>query len=278
MAATFVGAPRLPFATQVECTPEQKRVLFMALSLLLDYPGEDAFQHLDAVEQALDELPEHLAHNISAFASSARDLGLSCLQSHYVDTFDQRRRCALYLTYYTDGDTRTRGSALVAFRELLARSGWEIQRGELPDYLPLVLEFCARENSEEAGELLRASREGLEVIRSALMGYNSPYQHLLTALCAALPPLTEEKLRAYRRLISQGPPTELVGIQDGTMPPFGANHGSIPAALAATQPTTGHHAPASDGREQLQPLSSESTLHPSAVAPDSATRPDSTEE
>ena len=60
--------------------------------------------------------------------------------------------------------------------------------------------------------MLRANREALEIIRSALVAASSPYAHLLEGLCLVLSPLDERTLGRYQKLISQGPPVEMVGL------------------------------------------------------------------
>ncbi|BDE66830.1 hypothetical protein TPCU411_04350 [Cutibacterium acnes] len=90
-------------------------------------------------------------------------------------------------------------------------AGFELDHAnELPDYLPVVLEFSAR--ASEGDTLLRANREALEVIRSALVTASSPYAHLLEGLCLILSPLDKKTLARYQKLISQGPPVEMVGL------------------------------------------------------------------
>jgi len=150
----------------------------------------------------------------------ADEWGVRGLQEHYVETFDQRRRCALSLTYYSHGDTRSRGIAILAFKEVMRRRGFEAARDELPDHLPVVLEFCALDESDIGGQMLAANREGLEVLRTALRSAGSPYSHLLEALVLTLPEPDERTLAGYRRLVSQGPPTELVGAGDLDATPF----------------------------------------------------------
>ena len=122
--------------------------------------------------------------------------------------------CALGLTYYTHGDTRGRGQAILAFKEVLRRAGFEMDREELPDHLPVVLEFAAFDETGTAEGLLRSNREGIEVIRTALRAADSPYAPLLDALVATLPEPDEKTIEGFRKLISQGPPTELVGVGD----------------------------------------------------------------
>ena len=134
-----------------------------------------------------------------------------------MDTFDQKRRCNLYLSYYATGDTRQRGVALLSFREMLAAVGLEQDRDELPDHLCVVCEAAALEpGSPENGDTIAADvlathRDGIEVLRHALAGRGSAYAGLLDALVTALPPLDEDTRERYLRLVTAGPPAELVG-------------------------------------------------------------------
>ena len=219
--STFVGIPRIPTAApSEEMDPRDARAVRMAVSVVLDYPGDDFEAKLNAVEEALADLPEPASSALASFLAHARGAGLRAMQTTYVETFDQRRRCALGLTYYTHGDTRGRGQAILAFKEVLRRAGFEMEREELPDHLPVVLEFAAFDETGTAEALLRSNREGIEVIRTALRAAHSPYAPLLEALVATLPEPDEETIRGFRRLISQGPPTELVGVGDLAATPF----------------------------------------------------------
>lgn len=212
--STFVGIPRLPSPPVDEIDPEAARPVRMACSLLLDYPSEDFEERLGAVEAETGSMPAEAGTALARFCTIARERGVRTMQEQYVETFDQRRRCALGLTYYTHGDTRDRGQALLAFKEVLRSSGFETAREELPDHLPLVLEFCALDTSGNAEALLRSNREGIEVIRTALRSSDSPWQHVLDALVSTLPAPDAATMDAYRRLLRQGPPTELVGVGD----------------------------------------------------------------
>ena len=212
--STFIGAPRLHTTRQIATDPARRRIVRMACSLLLDYPDERLSPELAAVRAELDRLPTEIRTELAAFCDAAQAWGLRALQEQYVETFDQRRRCALSLTYYSHGDTRGRGQAILAFRELMSRAGFEMTPGEFPDYLPAVLEFSALDETGTGERLLRANREGLEVLRSALHSADSPYRHLLDALVLTLPMPDEHVLAAYRALVTEGPPSELVGIAD----------------------------------------------------------------
>jgi nitrate reductase molybdenum cofactor assembly chaperone NarJ/NarW len=187
---------------------------YKLLSVLLRYPDERlvaARDELAAAVAALPRSPEKpplerfLAHLARA---TPREL-----EQGYVETFDLRRRTSLYLTYYLHGDTRKRGMSLLRLKRLYAAAGLELAREELPDYLPLVLEFAALA-PEGAGEtVLRQHRPSLELLRASLHAAGSPYAHLLDAVCAGLPRLSALEREHVRRLAADGPPSEQVGLQ-----------------------------------------------------------------
>lgn len=217
--STFVGTPRIPAPPAQEISDAHKRVVRMACSLLLDYPDEDLPRELDCVRAELPGLPARVAEPLATFCDIASSMELRALQSLYVETFDQKRRCALGLTYYEHGDTRSRGQAIIGFKELLRRAGFETARRELPDHLPLVLEFAAQDLTGAGENLLQANRHGVEVVRSALRAAESPWALILEALVLTLPEPSDEVVAAYRKLVSQGPPTELVGVGNLDMTP-----------------------------------------------------------
>jgi nitrate reductase delta subunit len=172
------------------------------LSLLLQYPDEEL---LDLG----DELPGWM-----------RDAALPELQALYVRTFDFDRRATLHLTYHTHGDRRQRGLELVKLKRRYAEAGLPLTGDELPDYLPVVLEFAALSPSYGA-QLLTEFRTPIELVRSRLHQTDSPYAGLLDALATALPRPTRAQIAAARKLAEEGPPTELVGLE-----PFAAEAAS----------------------------------------------------
>lgn len=209
---SFLKQRGLPPVASVACTETQMRTTHMVLAALLDYPGKNFTAALDAYAEVRTELPGEIVTAIDAFAQWAREHSVQEIQEHYVDTFDQQRRCALYLSYYLAGDTRLRGSALLGFREFVRALGYEKEREELDDYLPLILELSARSGDPLVWELLASHQEGIEVMRAALAKAHSPYRHLLDAVSATLPEINDATQERFHRLISQGPPTEMVGV------------------------------------------------------------------
>ena len=123
---------------------------------------------------------------------------------HYVETFDLRRRCALYLTYYRYGDTRKRGMAMLTFKSAYRAAGLQPRDDELPDYLPMVLDFACL--SPRGMALLRAHRGDLELLRRALEQAGTPYADVVAAVCAHLPGLGRRELDLVRRAWEAGRP------------------------------------------------------------------------
>lgn len=193
---------------------DQRRAAHTVISLLLDYPTAETAAHRADVEDVVAGLPADVRRPLRAFLDATAPLSLGELQAAYVTTFDLKRRCSLYLSYYAAGDTRKRGAALVTFVEAFRAAGWETDGSELPDHLPTVLELSARTDGEIAGMVLDAHRDGIEVLRAALETARSPYAHVVAALVATLPAMQSETAARFRELVAAGPPTELVGLSD----------------------------------------------------------------
>lgn len=194
------------------------RTAHMIAAVLLDYPDAAFAQQIPVIRGELEALDEQVADEFQAFLDWAEQLSLDQIEAAYVDTFDRRRKCSLYLSYYTTGDTRQRGMALVTFQQAFEAAGWRVAQGELPDYLPAVLELSARTGDELAQHLLGVNREGLEVLREALESLDSPWASVMRAVLATLGPIDDRAAAAFRKLVMEGPPSELVGIQDLPFP------------------------------------------------------------
>ncbi|HEX6076085.1 MAG TPA: nitrate reductase molybdenum cofactor assembly chaperone [Micromonosporaceae bacterium] len=195
---------------------DQSAVAAKAASLLLRYPDAVVLDTLPTLRAALTRLPRHLAEPLSLVADHHAAAVPGELAARYVETFDFRRRCALHLTYYTHGDTRTRGEALVRFAAVYRSVGYEVAGGELPDHLPTVLDLAAT-TGEVGWALLREHRVGIELLGAALERDGSVYRHVLAAVRSMLPAAAREDITAAAALAAAGPPMERVGLV-----PYGA--------------------------------------------------------
>jgi len=193
-------------------TPEQLTLAWQSASLLLGYPDEQLVEQLGLVEQASAVLPAQVGDPLRQAVAHLRTTPLSRLQADYVETFDARRRCNLFLTYFAHGDTRKRGVALLRFKQTYLRSGFVLDGSELPDHLCVVLEYAATIDRELGRNLMLDHRAGLELLRISLQDLGSPWGSVLDAVCATLPPLRGDERDAVRRLAAEGPPEEEVGL------------------------------------------------------------------
>ena len=192
--------------------PAQRALAWQAVSLLLGYPDEELADRLPLLLAASHELPGPVGEGIRGTAVQLQEWPLPDLQAAYVETFDSRRRCNLYLTYFAHGDTRKRGMALLRFKQTYLASGFAVTEAELPDHLCVVLEYAATIDAEQGLGLLLDHRAGLELLRLSLREDGSPWAPALEGLCATLPPLRGEEWEAVRRLAAEGPPEEEVGL------------------------------------------------------------------
>ena len=187
--------------------------LFELCAALLTYPDARLLTAGDELRAAVDEIgDDEVRDRLAAFLDWLQNTDATEVETHYVQTFDLRRRSGLYLTYYLHGDTRKRGIALLTLKQRYRAHGLRLADGELPDLLPVVLEFAAIAGPGDGEAPLRQHRRGIELLRAALEENGSPYRHLLDAVVTALPPLTETDRDAIRALAEDGPPVESVGL------------------------------------------------------------------
>jgi len=190
------------------------RVVHLVAAWCLDYPTPELVERLPQLAAALAEQPSTpAALALSGLVDHLARTPLAELQRAYVDVFDLSRKQTLYLSYWTDGDTRRRGEVLGRFKAAYRAGGFLVTtHGELPDYLPMVLEFAARVDPEAGRELLQAYRPSLELMRIGLQEKDSPYAAALVAVCAGLPGESPADRAAVQAMAgAAGPSVELVG-------------------------------------------------------------------
>jgi nitrate reductase molybdenum cofactor assembly chaperone NarJ/NarW len=208
------------------------------LALLLDYPDEQLLAGHDEIAAALaglDPSPRRAA--LAQFVTWLYESERFTIEQEYVASFDFSKRTTLHLSFYTYGDRRQRGMAMLALKERFAAAGLPFaDGGNLPDYLPALLEFAALAPAEDGDELLRQLRAGIEIIRAGLHQAASPYALLLDALVAGMPKLTRGQRAALEKLAVEGPPTEEVGLEPFAPPEIMPEPVSGPGWGAASIP------------------------------------------
>jgi nitrate reductase delta subunit len=196
------------------------RPLYALLSLLFSYPEE---QRMISATLEAAAVPRAARKPIAAFAAYWSAADVAQLRQTYVETFDFSKDVSLFLTYPMHGDSRERGMALARLKVLYRAAGLEPTDAELPDYLPLVLDFAAHAADEQGRYVLLELRAGIEVLHRGLTSRASPYASLSAALCAAAPRPTIGHVRVADRFAERGPEHELVGLEPFTAVPAAPN-------------------------------------------------------
>ena len=180
-------------------------------SLLLGYPDDQLLARQDLLRQATHALDGPVGAPLRGFLDHLAGTPATELAADYVATFDHRKRCCLYLTYYAHGDTRKRGMALLQLKQTYAAAGLHLTDEELPDHLAVVLEYASTD-PDRGAQLLTEHRAGLELLRLALHDGHSPWAPVLDSVSATLPALHGNQHEAVARLAAEGPPGEQVGL------------------------------------------------------------------
>ncbi len=157
------------------------QTLLKVISLLLQYPEAE----IKSVDWQMEFVPidePELFENMNAFGEYFQRTPLVQLQENYVHTFDFNDKTNLYLTYSKLGDEKERGQALAELKEIYAFAGFELDSTELPDYLPLLLEFVSHADRKIREDLLRRFREAIVNTQQMLEEKESPYSNLFKGL------------------------------------------------------------------------------------------------
>ena len=207
--------PRVP---TLKYPPDVLTRAWQSASMLLDYPGDELISRLDLLGEVAASLPPKLGTGLQQTINYLRTQPLYETQSDYVDTFDTRRRGCLFLTYFSNGETRKRGLALLRIKQVYTKAGLILTDDQLPDHLCVVLEFAATTDQRAGLKMILDNRAGLELLRLHLNEIDSPWRGALESACATLPTLKGKDHEAVERLIAEGPEDEQVGLNPYGMP------------------------------------------------------------
>ena len=159
-----------------------QRNLCKVLAALLCYPDEQLRQaagDLAEVVQSQAELPAAHRRDLLALINELVQCDPFELEARYVDCFDRGRSTSLHLFEHVHGDSRERGPAMVDLAQTYEQAGLYLDDSELPDYLPVVLEFVSTQPYEVAQGFLAEMAHILNAIHTALVKRESPYAAVL---------------------------------------------------------------------------------------------------
>jgi len=166
-------------------SPKPMARTLRALGRLLGYPDAELREHLGAIRELLHAEgalgAARLAELDALMAGLARHEPLDA-EADYVQLFDSGRRTALHLFEHVHGDSRERGPAIIDLAQTYEKAGLYLAEGEMPDHLPVVLEFASTQPPREAAAFLGEIAHLLNVIFNALEKRQSRYASVLGAL------------------------------------------------------------------------------------------------
>ena len=155
------------------------------LSLLLSYPEAEtlaALGEMDAVIEQEKLLSRDNKKPVLALINSYRGADLLDLQEHYVALFDRGRYVSLHIFEHVHGESRDRGQAMVNLLQMYEALGFEMSTHELPDYIPLFLEFLSQQEPAEAIKLLQDAMPVLSLLGARLAERGSEFLVIFDAL------------------------------------------------------------------------------------------------
>ena len=155
------------------------------VSLLIDYPNSEVAQatsEFDAVIDNCNKLSDKSKQKIKTLAQTIYGGDLMNAQEKHVAIFDRGRTLSLLLFEHVHGESRDRGQAMVDLMALYEKHGFEINVRELPDYIPLYLEFLSQRPEAEVVEGLADISHILAMISARLFDRKNHYHHLFDVL------------------------------------------------------------------------------------------------
>jgi nitrate reductase delta subunit len=163
----------------------KQRLTLRVLAALLEYPGDalrSALPHLVDALAAERAVPDERRDELLVLIGQLAAMDPYAAEARYVDTFDRGRATSLHLFEHVHGDSRERGPALVDLGRSYERAGLVLQGHELPDHLPVVLEFASTQPDKVAREFLAEMAHILTAVFSALRERESPYASVIAAV------------------------------------------------------------------------------------------------
>jgi nitrate reductase delta subunit len=217
-------------------------IVLRALGALLSYPRDEVRQALPEIAEAIRTsqliTPRH-REDLLALIDELGSGDLLEAEERYVELFDRGHVASLHLFEHLHGESRDRGQAMVDLRRLYERGGYELSSRELPDYLPVVLEYLSCRDLVETRDVLGDCAHILRRIGQSLIARGSRHAAVLQALLviAGEDPID---VAAVPRVVQ---PTENLDRDWFEQPAFGAEpmggaNSSPPAPLSGNTPLT----------------------------------------
>jgi nitrate reductase delta subunit len=158
---------------------------FKVISRLMDYPSAEVHQNVSELKQILLESPalsDTLKVRLEDWLTEFQKGDLMDIQEIYGGLFDRGRATSLLLFEHVHGESRDRGQAMVDLMALYKTSGFEINARELPDYIPMYLEYLSYQPQEDAENGILDVAHIIALVGARLEDRESGYGLLFRAL------------------------------------------------------------------------------------------------
>jgi len=201
---------------------------YKILSLLLSYPSAELQRFLVEVKAELKN--EGLLHSekikgIDRFVNHFGKMDLTDWQAEYVQLFDNSRSASLHLFEHIKGDSKDRGQAMVDMLEFYKENGMQLSANELPDYIPVFLEFLSTLEVGKAADLLAEPVHIVNRIFLALKEKKNPYRYVLSAIVSLSARQPDEK--ATKAVIQNEKPLDLDAEYEEEPVEFGGDNSCV---------------------------------------------------
>jgi nitrate reductase delta subunit len=184
---------------------------FKALSALLSYPTPELRQAVREIGQVIAAeglIPRRAAPALDRLIGEIADGDLYDLQERYILLFDRTRSLSLHLFEHVHGESRDRGQAMIDLKALYEKAGLLISATELPDFLPMFLEFLSTQPFAEARDLLGQTAHILSALAARLEKRGSAYAAVFTGLAALAPAAAAAAAEAEAALLPEEADTD----------------------------------------------------------------------
>ncbi|WP_459503272.1 nitrate reductase molybdenum cofactor assembly chaperone [Bacillus sp. C1] len=163
------------------------QIAFSCSSFLLSYPEpglREALLELQKEIQVIEQ--EEIRALLMTFIKQALEKTNDQLIDSYVYTFDFGKKTNMYLTYMNTGEQRERGIELLELKQHYQKAGFAVTDKELPDYLPLLLEFLANANEEDIEPIMSKYKKNIQTLHGQLKEAKCMYEPILAAILLAI--------------------------------------------------------------------------------------------
>lgn len=158
--------------------------LLKLVGVLMDYPQDELWQHREELLSAAHdpELSNQRQTELRNFVDNLLDTDPLAAQDIWLSTFERGRSMSLLLFEHIHGESRDRGQAMVDLIDAYRNNGFELAAKELPDYLPLLLEYLSHRPPDEAGDWLGHVKHIVGMLGARAAERRSPYEVLFEIL------------------------------------------------------------------------------------------------